>query len=80
MKFMVYCEGKNGPSVVHDNYNKAADEAKRICERENRVVKILQIVAEAHPTITATIVDAETSMPQKESPLVMRVGRNSAIF
>jgi hypothetical protein len=53
---MIYCLGNNGPTVEHDNIENAVVEAKRICSKENRVVKIMQIVAEARPVVSADII------------------------
>lgn len=44
-KYVVIVEGKSIPTKVHENYETAEREAKRLCEKERRNAHVLKIVS-----------------------------------
>lgn len=44
-KYVVMIEGRNTPTKIHDSYETAEKEAKRLCEKERRNAHVLKIVS-----------------------------------
>jgi hypothetical protein len=44
-KFVVMVEGRNAPTKLHDTYESAEIEAKRLCEKERKNAYVLKVVS-----------------------------------
>ena len=51
-QYMVYVLGGSAPQKIHKDFDEAVEEAKRLCMKENKRVRVLEILGECVPIAT----------------------------